>query len=71
MGYQGWDKILMITLTSSKKILGGYKIMRNTVVLKSQGTVTLFTQKEQIPSPKELRDYQRTAVHWVELILHN
>ena len=36
--------------------------MRNTVVLKSQGTVTLFTQKEQIPSPKELLDYQRTAV---------
>ena len=28
MGYQGWDKIFMITLISSKK-LGGYKIMRN------------------------------------------
>ena len=31
MGYQGWDKILMITLISSKK-LGVYEIMRNTVV---------------------------------------
>ena len=31
--YQGWDKILMITLISNKK-LGGYKIMRNTVVHK-------------------------------------
>ena len=30
MGYQGWDKILMITLISSKK-LGGYKIMSHTV----------------------------------------
>ena len=30
MGYQGWDKILMIILISSKK-LGVYKIMRNTV----------------------------------------
>jgi hypothetical protein len=30
-GYQGWDEILMIILISSKK-LGGYKIMRNTVV---------------------------------------
>jgi hypothetical protein len=29
-GYQEWDKILMITLISSKK-LGVYKIMRNTV----------------------------------------
>ena len=31
MGYQGWDEILMITLIFSKK-LGGYKIMRNTVL---------------------------------------
>jgi hypothetical protein len=31
MEYQGWDKILMITLISSKK-LGVYEIMRNTVV---------------------------------------
>ena len=30
MGYQGWDKILMITLISNKK-LGGYKIMKITV----------------------------------------
>ena len=30
MGYQGWDKILMVTLISSKK-LGGYKIVRHTV----------------------------------------
>ena len=30
-GYQGWDEILMITLISSKN-LGGYKIMRNTVI---------------------------------------
>ena len=29
MGYQGWDKILMITLTS-RKIRGVYRILRNT-----------------------------------------
>jgi hypothetical protein len=28
LGFRGWDKILMITLISSKK-LGGYKIMKN------------------------------------------
>ena len=31
MVYQGWDEILMIALIS-RKIMGGYKIMRYTVV---------------------------------------
>ena len=35
MGYQGWNKILMIKLIFSKK-LWVYKIMRNTVILMSQ-----------------------------------
>ena len=32
MGYQGWVKMLVITMISNKKV-GVYKIMRNTVCI--------------------------------------
>ena len=44
MGYQGWDKILMITLVSSKK-LEVYKIIRNTVLMYSK--IILFISNIQ------------------------
>jgi hypothetical protein len=50
MRYQGFFKILMITLISSKK-LGGYKIMSHTVkgvkVITVESQSTLLAQQEK------------------------
>ena len=42
MGYRGWDEILMISLISSRK-LGVYKIMRNTVCIMNESSVSFET----------------------------
>ena len=50
MEYQGWDKILMITLISGKKI-GVYKIMRNTVYVNWM-MLTEGTNIQSLPKKK-------------------
>ena len=43
MGYQGWDEILMISLISSRRV-GGYKIMKNTVIYGQKNTLFQFSE---------------------------
>ena len=65
MEYQGWDEILMITLISRKK-LGVYKIMRNTVYSRVQNEDRL----ELVIHLKDIvilfHDTKTTFVNWLD-----